>query len=93
MIAFTAIVVSVQVVGVILVKQCIAAAASGVMVLIAVMTERCILVAIAVFCPYNLTASFAGSGMPLIAFSADYLTVYFLIVIILADKCSTVRAV
>ena len=90
MIAFRAVVVSVQVVSVILVKQSIAAAASGVMVLIAVMAERCILVTIAIVCPDGRATAVAGSGMSFITIRADYLSVDFLIVIIFVNKCSAV---
>ena len=52
-ITFRTVVIAVQVVGVILVKQCIAAATSGVVVLIAVMTENSVFVPVTIVCPDN----------------------------------------
>ena len=89
-IALVAVVISVEVVCIILMKQCITTAASCVVILVAMTTECGVFISVIVFCPYNLTASVAGCGMALITVGADYLAIDLFVVFSLTDKCSAV---
>ena len=93
MIALRAVVIPVQVISIIFMKKSITAAASGVMVLIAVMTESSVFVPVTIVCPDDRAAAVAGSGMPLVAVCAYNLAIYFLIILVLADKRSAVSAI
>ena len=77
-------------IGIVFVKQCITTGAASIVILVTVTTEGGILVTVAIIGPDCLTAPIAGCGMPLIAFSADYLAIDLFVVFILADKCSAV---
>ena len=92
-IALGAVVVSVEVVCIILMKQCITTAASCVVILVAMTTECGVFIPVAVLSPDDLSASVAGCGMALITVGAEYLAIDLFIVFILADKCSAVRAI
>ena len=83
-ITFRAVIIAVKVIGIILVKQGIAAAASGVVVLIAVMAKGGVLVPVAIVCPDYRAASVTGSGVPLVAVGTHDFTIDFLVVFIFA---------
>ena len=93
MIAFSAIILPIEMIRIILVKQSIAAAASGVMVFVTVTAKGGILIAIAVIEPNGISTSVAGSGMPLITIRADYLTMDLFVIFVFRNKCSAVGAV
>lgn len=55
-----AVVVSIKVISIVLMKQCIAAGAASIVVFLTVTAKRGIFVTVAIICPYNLTAAVAG---------------------------------
>ena len=88
-VAVTAVIVTVKVIGIILMEQSITAAAASIVVVIAVGAERGVFVAVAVIAPYNRATAFTGGRMVFVAVGADDLTVNFLVVVVF-DKCSAV---
>lgn len=71
-------------------KQSITAAAASIVVVIAVGAERGVFVAVAVIGPDNRATAVTGGRMVFVTVGADDLTVDFLVVLVVCDKCSTV---
>lgn len=69
----------------------IAAATTSIVVLIAVVTERGVVVAVAVICPDYSTAPVTCGSVMLYAVCAYYLTVNSFIIFIFVNNSSTVR--
>ncbi len=63
------------------------------MVVIAMTTERCIIIAITIICPDYSPAPVTGSSMLLYTVCAYYLTVNSFIIFIFVNNSSTVRAI
>ena len=89
-VAFTAIIIPVEVVSIVFVKQCIAARAACIVVFITALAERGVLICIRIISPNNLATSVAGCGVALITICAYYLAVNLLVFFIFADECSAV---
>ncbi len=92
-ITVTAIIISVKVIGIILMNQSISAAASGVVILIAMMTESSVFVAIAIVRPDSFTTSVAGCGMTFKAVYADNFAIYSLEVFVFTYQRTAMAAI
>ena len=79
MIAFRTVIISVKVICIIFMKQCVAARAAGIVILIAMVTESSVLVTIAIACPDSFTASVTGGRVMFKTVCADYLTIDFFV--------------
>ena len=88
LIAVSAICLTVQIVGIVLVQKSITAAASGVAVVIAMAAKRDVVIAIDILVPDAFTAAFAGGSVVFQAVGTDNLSVPLGVVIVI-DKTAT----
>ena len=83
LVAVTAVCFTVQIIGIVLVQKSITTAASGVAVMVAMATQRNIIIAIDILVPDAFPTAFAGGGVILQTVGADNLPVPLGVVIVI----------